>query len=376
MSNPTPNLQQQMMLSLAYLAYVDELLPGLPPPDAQIKTDLIAALAANAPTPIPPVAGQWDVVWGPVTYTVPGSYFQDNMMYVAKYNGDSAIAQYAVVVRGTNGKVILDWFIDDLDVVAMMPWPYGGSVSSAVGMISESTNIGLTVLLAMQDPSGQKLFDFLAGEMSGSGVTQAGICFTGHSLGATLSSTLALHARDIQQTWDPQSKATVTTINFAGPTAGDNNFAAYFDNAFSYTSSKLPYWTPPAGFSSYADCIRNSLDLAPKAWNTATLKSAPSTYDWHVLFPKPGTSEIVDIIADAVESQNYTQVQATQAAWEGIFVGGIDWFAEVESQHVDGYPNLLGVPALLNIFSSAVPRQAVSTLRAGLAITRKGGATA
>lgn len=231
-------------------------------------------------------------------------------------------------------------------------------------MISESTNIGLTVLLAMQDTNGQTLFDFLAAAMSSSSVTQAGICFTGHSLGGPLSSTLALHARDTQTAWDPQSKATVTTINFAGPTAGDDNFAKYFDNAFSYTTNALPYWTSPAGLSSYADCIRNSLDLAPMAWNSATLKSAPSTYDWHLLFPKPGTSEIVGDIASALESQAYTQIQASQALWTGTFVSesgsGDKWLEEVETQHVDAYPNLLGVPQLLNIFSTAVVKQAMA----------------
>ena len=362
--NPTPNPQQQVMLSLAYLAYIDETLPGHPSPDAQIKADLTAALSASAPNPIPPIAGQWQLVWGPVTYTLPGSYYQDNMMYVAKCTNPSPIAQYAVAVRGTNGKVLLDWFIDDLDVWQMMPWPYGAPLSSAVGMISESTNIGLTTLLSMRDPSGRTLFDILAAEMSAPSVTQAGVCFTGHSLGATLAATLALHARDIQSSWDPQSKATVTTINFAGPSAGDERFAAYFDHAFSYTNNALPYWTPPEGLQTYADCIRNSLDLAPMAWKSETLKWAPETYDPHFLFQPFGTGIIAILIADALKSHAYTQVQSRQKPWNGKFSDnpgpGNKWLAEVSYQHVDAYPNLLGVPELLHIFSSAVPRQAMA----------------
>jgi hypothetical protein len=286
------------------------------------------------------------------------------MMYVAKYNGSSSVAQYAVAIRGTNGKVLLDWFVDDMDVYQMMPWPFGSSFSSAVALISESTNIGLTVLLSMQNSTGQTLFEFLTAEMSSSAVTQAGICFTGHSLGGTLASALACYARDTQTSWDPQSKATVTTITFAAPTAGDDNFANYFNKAFSYTTTALPYWTPPAGFSSYADCIRNSFDLAPKVWNSTTLKAAPSTYDWHLLVPPVGTSEIVNDIAKALESQTYTQIQATQAVWEGTFESesgaSHKWLDEVDYQHVDAYPILLGVPQLLKIFSSGVILKAMA----------------
>jgi hypothetical protein len=289
-------------------------------------------------------------------------------MYVAKYNGSGSPAQYAVAVRGTNGKVLLDWLIDDLDVVTMMPWPLGSSGSSVKGLISESTSIGLTILLSMQDPtSGLSLFGFLANEMSNSAITQAGICFTGHSLGASLGSSLALYARDNQSTWDPSSKATVTTINFAGPTAGDADFATYFDDAFAYQgSSKLPYWTPPAGLSSYADCIRNSLDIAPRFWDVSSLSGVASIYDLHLVFPPLGTSEIIkDVIVPAVTQQAYTPVQDSQAEWDGTFVTQSpknSYAAQVEYQHVDAYPTLLGVPELLSIFSSAVTAKAPAAL--------------
>lgn len=359
------------MLSLAYLAYIDELIPGIPSPDAQIKTDLINALSATATNPIPPVAGQWDVVWGPTTYTVPGSYYQDNLMYVAKCNATgNGPAQYAVAVRGTNGKVLLDWLIEDADVVTMMPWPLGSSGSAVKGMISESTSIGLTTLLTMKDAtSGLSLFSFLANEMGNASITQAGICFTGHSLGSALASSLALYARDNQSTWDPSSKATVTTIHFAGPTAGDANFATYFDDAFAYTgASKLPYWTPPVGLSSYADCIRNSFDVAPLFWNVTTLDDVSSMYDWHLVFPPLGTSEVIDdIIIPAVTQQNYLRIQDSQADWEGAFVSQSptdDYIAQVEYQHSDAYPILFNVPSLLTVFNSSIPKKAPAALMA------------
>lgn len=358
--------QRQIMLSFAYAAYVDELLPGNPSPDAQIKTDI-----ENAILSIPPIANQWSVVWGPVSYTVPGAYYQENLMYVASLNGSSSPAQYAVAVRGTNGKVELDWLLDDFDILQTMPWPLGSSSSSAVGNISESTSIAVTTLLGMQDgTTGETLFEFLTSQMSSLPVANAGICFTGHSLGAVLSSVLALYARDNQSTWDPDSKAIVTTINFAGPTAGDSNFAAYFNKQFAYTGdSSLPYWQSPGGVTSYADCVRNSLDVAPMVWNATSMPNIPDIYTGHLLhniYPPLGTTEIIKYIVDATSAHNYTQTQSSQDTLTGTFIQKDDlppglnsnaWIAEAEYQHSDSYPTLLDVPALLNVFSSKTPRE-------------------
>lgn len=364
--------QRQIMLSFAYAAYIDELLPGIPSPDAQIQTDLETAISADAAVPIPPISGQWSVIWGPVTYTTPGSYYQDNMMYVVKLNGSDGPAQYAIAVRGTNGKVLLDWLIDDFDVLKTMPWPLGASGASVVGNISESTSIGITTLINMQDPAtGLTLLQFLTSEMNNLPVPMASICFTGHSLGATLSSVLALYARENQSTWDPNSKAIVTAINFAGPTAGDNDFAAYFNNQFAYTgASPLSYWTSPDGLTSYADCVRNSQDVAPLAWNAITMATIPDIYTGHLLddiLPPLGTTEVIKYIIAATSANAYTQTQASQPALTGTFIDKNDlpsglssdhWIAEAEYQHSDSYPTLLAVPELLNLFSSATPRAA------------------
>lgn len=118
----------------------------------------------------------------------------------------------------------------------MMPWSTGDS-GNAAGSISEAASIGVTRLLAMKDGQ-QTLLQFLAGAMEESKATldnPASVCFTGHSLGGALAPTLALYMRNNQGTWDPQGKAVVTTISFAGPSAGDAEFASYFDAQFGYT---------------------------------------------------------------------------------------------------------------------------------------------
>lgn len=344
--------QRQIMLCLAYLAYTDEFLPNSEGLDAQIKIDLTAGLSSQSQ--LLPVAGNWNIVWGPVTYTVPGAIGQDNMMYVAQLGGGGSPAQYAVAVRGTAGKVLLDWLMEDFDILQMVPWSGASNAN-----ISESTSIGLTALLAMQDPNAGTLVDFLSKVMSASGAPQAGVCVTGHSLGATLASTLALYLRDCQQLWDPNGLATVTTINFAGPTAGDAGFAAWFDSQFAYTESALPYWVSPpfsdASTLSYADCVRSSLDIAPRVWNATSLQTIPKIYEGHLLddiYPPIGTTEILGLVVKGTQANAYTQIQSNQGVLTGTFIHrnhlprGDAFFQEAEYQHHSSYPILLGVPEL------------------------------
>jgi hypothetical protein len=385
--------QRQVMLSFAYAAYIDNLLTGASTPtlDAQIKTDLQNALSATANPVIPPVAGNWNVVWGPVTYTVPGSLYQDNMMYAVQLAdpGTGAPPQYAVAVRGTNGTVLLDWLVDDLDIVQTMPWPLGASAADAVGNVSESASIGLTALVGMTDGvTGQTLQQFLASAIAAAGeataATPASVCVTGHSLGGALAPALALYLRDNQSAWDPDGVCIVTTVSFAGPTAGDQAFATYFDQQFAYTgTSPLPFWMPADPSSpSYADCVRTSLDVAPLAWNVADMGTIEDIYTGHglhdILAPL-GTKEIVDAIVGATSANGYTQVQASQAPLPGTFVHASDlppnhlptswpnlraWAGEADYQHHVSYPTVLDVTSLLQLLSPAQSGSSPSLLSA------------
>src|ERR1700744_898546 len=96
MSTPIPNLTlRQTMLSFAYLAYTGESITT-PNPEASMKQNITAALGKiTAPVNL----SNWSIVWGPVAYTVPGSMYQDNMMYVVRNN---VTLQYVIAIRGTN----------------------------------------------------------------------------------------------------------------------------------------------------------------------------------------------------------------------------------------------------------------------------------
>jgi hypothetical protein len=355
--------QRQIMFSLAYLAYAGESLPPFPPPDAQIAALIDAALQNT--TEYPAIANQWARVWGPVTWTVPGANGQDNMMFVAKATAPPAgMAQYAVCVRGTNGQVYLDWLIEDFDVLPMVPW---AAATSTGASISESTNIGITVLQQMVDATTQQtMFAFLAAEMSALPPgTSATVAFVGHSLGAALSSTLGLLARDTQVSWDPKSAATVTATNFAGPTAGNAAFAAYLDSQFAITGDTPSWWTSPAvSPASFADFVRQPLDVAPQAWNQTTLNNVPEIYNGigvNLGF-EDGlvVATLVGLVNQYIGPNNYTQPNASapqlgSMADPAIQPGTVDFTTlaeEVEWQHTSAYAELLGCSSLLGTETS------------------------
>jgi hypothetical protein len=364
MATTYPN--RQTMVSLSFLAYVDEtVLPQ--PTQQQMRSDIESALPK-----VSPALGPWSIVWGPVSYTVPGAVYPENMMYVAKLTG-SAETQYGIAIRGTNGKVLLDWLLEDFDIVQTVPW--SSFAPGAPGNISESTSIDLTVLLNMVDAlTNQTLVAFLQSEIASAGSLPINLCVTGHSLGGVLASAVALYLRDAQKTWDPALKATVTTIHFAAPTAGDSDFAAHSDQQFTYSGTcPLPNWLDPnvpVTSASFADCVRSSYDIAPLVWNAGDMGHIEKLYSGQSIWitPPPGTAEIISAIVKATGKNAYTQPQATQATLQAPFIplsslpSGVDhWLAEAEMQHV-AYPSVLqvtGLPA-----GSPLPAIAVSPRKA------------
>jgi len=346
--------QQQIALCFAYLAYTDELLTtGTPTLDAQIASDLNTALGSSSP--ITPIAGNWSLAWGPVSYTVPGALYQDNMMYVVQLTGATP-PQYFVAVRGTNGAAELDWLLEDFDVLQQMPWPIGATGSDVVGQVSESTSIGMTVLLGMQDPAtGDTLQQFLANQIAQlPSTTTSGsvpIVFTGHSLGAALASTLALSMLESQSSWDPNSYSAVSAITFAGPTAGNADFASYSDTTFGNSAGSVQR-------------ITTSQDIIPLFWNSTTMGQVTDIYTGHGIHDihSPTVAAVMPTIISLVKSLGYTQIEASQAALSAPFIyqsnlpAGLNsdaYLAEAEYQHLYSYPCVLSVPSLLTSIVNA-----------------------
>ena len=349
--------QRQIMVCLAYLAYTDQWLPAPPDYDAALFADLTKALSPQAAVPLPAVAGQWSVVWGPASYTTPGAYLPDNMMYVAKLNGQTAPAQYAVAVRGTDGRVMLDWLMEDFDIAQMIPW--NGSQSAFIrgdqhrphqpARPDEQRHVAAAV------PPGRD------GER-GDGDGQRVLHRAQPGIGAERDPGLR-HARRASAV-GPDRQGHRHDDQLRRTDAGDAGFAAAFAAAFGYAgTSPLPFWSSPPGSSapSYADCVRNTLDVAPLVWNVTTMHTIAKLYEGHFLDsidPPYGSlvfGDIVSHVANAFAANDFTQLQAAQTPLAGTFVKKSDlppngprnpWIGEAEYQHHMSYPILLGVPEL------------------------------
>lgn len=335
----TPTLRQQVSVCFAYLAYSGEGIVGNPLAPAE----MLAIINYHMPQ-LPPLLTahgklDWQVVWGPAAYTFPHAKYQDNMMFVAQQISEPE--NYVVAVRGTNAPAIWDWIKEDLEVWTKVPWsvPAGVPVQGSP-KISRATQDGIDVLLNDLKPiddipgTPNGIIDFLTG-VAASG--KVNILFTGHSLGGALSPTLALWFKQSQKiagAWDPHGNATVSTVPFAGPTAGEQDFANFFNQQF----------------GSACDRIYNTLDVVPHAWADATLDELPNLYA-PTIEMNLAEKALVELIKLTVK--DYTQVGvANPITWIIQPEDHPSYIGQLIIQHDDSYPNLLGVPQLLDLKNS------------------------
>ncbi len=370
--------QRQIMVSFAYLAYSGEELT-----DSNQESEILT-LIGNAIPKIPPIANPaWQVVWGPATYTQPGALKQDNLMFAAQNPSDPS--QIVVAVRGTNFVADLDWLMEDFDVRQMIIWPPGNSKGAA---ISESTSIGLQILLAMNGATQSggvqgatmSLTSFLQTQTATGPIN---LCITGHSLGGSLAGTLALYLKDNPNSWDASSQSNVSCITFAAPTAGNTAFAAYSDGEFKASPNPVPpNWDTTLGTT--FDAVRCNLDIAPMAWISANIsdsqtssplfsiyspenKVEPPNIDFSkmpgLVWPfawKEILKDVLPDVANMLASQDYAQVVSLAEPVQGTFnpqyVGNTTsgtllsylqvFLAQAAYQHSFSYPIILDVSVL------------------------------
>ena len=146
---------------------------------------------------------------------------------------------------------------------------------------------------------------------------------TGHSLGGCLVSVVApwlQFALALENITVP-----IVPCSFAGPSAGNADFAEYFQNTFGYSMR-----------------YHNSLDVAPYAWsNLSAIENiyAPDglpTPDlaWDAIYAFEGAMELAGV--------NYAQPSSGNPL-TGQFSPGLDWYGEAYLQHhTSTYMALLG----------------------------------
>ncbi|WP_299112091.1 hypothetical protein [uncultured Winogradskyella sp.] len=378
--------QREIMLSFAYMAYIGEQITT-PNPEPTIKTNINKAMPQ-----IPPISGKggtdsWGIVWGPITYTVPGAMYQDNMMYMVQNNNDKT--QFTLAIRGTNFVSQLNWLMEDFDVLQQMPWPITAKMFYPMGaMISEGASMGLQILLNMkgEDTTGVKIgiIDCLTNYTKSVGAIN--LCVTGHSLGGMLCGTLALYLQDTISLWDTSSNSNISSISFAAPSAGNTAFANHSDKVFS-SLTPPPNWDKSLGTN--MDRVACDLDGAPYFYTASNIYGSSSSPLFNIYdYPsggKPGIdgmnftdlglfSEwtvgsplILGAIANQLKPKDYLQIENSAIPIKGKFIPTtslnppydivankttktyLEAFAgEIAYQHSDSYPTILGVTELLN----------------------------
>ncbi|MDR6294467.1 hypothetical protein E9232_007021 [Inquilinus ginsengisoli] len=235
--------------------------------------------------------GNWSLTW--VGLTQSGA----NLAYIAQGPNDSdGNSTYALILRGTVMGNPIDT-AQDMQVGLMLPFAAGGTpTSGSVGNISQGAMAAFTDIVMGTD---------LVSQLQSSAPYT--LYVVGHSLGGAMATTVALFLQQLVSA-GTLSITSILPYTFAAPTAGDANFAAWFDSQF------------PG-----AVCTYNKYDLVPNAW--ATLASLPGGFITHPFYPGsssnpagPGpTAEPlneVGILIDTVakETNGNTYVQPTQQA--------------------------------------------------------------
>jgi triacylglycerol lipase len=279
-------------------------------------------------------AGDWPLVWGPVT----DDY--GNLAYVAQSGSNG---RYALVIRGTETTFSLatlqNWFYD-LDVLTQVVWPYfAGNQSCRIsnGAFLQASN------LTSASWSGQTLASFLTQEVP----ADAALILTGHSLGGNLASVLASWISSLRGPPARQPDPNTVVYTFAAPSAGDMAFASAFNARF---PRSWRYW--------------NSLDVAPRAWDH--LPDFDDIYDG-IGIPTPGD---VQVVVDAMEvsllasevwyDSVYEQPNSAGSVLSGHAVTpAIGWVFEAAAQHASNmYLSLLEAPIIKgDLFSGPGARE-------------------
>ena len=270
-------------------------------------------------------AKDFALVWGPSTFLDPGTTSGDTKGYSANVTAifKGPKGDYRVVTSGTNPKSDFDISEEDNDIaqtalsalISSAPW--GTSISK--GAMAGAQN-----LLQGSTPMGGSLLGYLTNHASNGGT----ITVVGHSLGGALASVLALYLKA------ELSSATVNCFTFAAPTAGNEQFADYFDTTMTGLSTRF----------------FNSKDIVPDSWSASTIKNILTIYKPDIDTPKKIQDDINKNLG-ALKFLNFQQPSDGQQQLTGAVNTGLiknddqDFDRQVGYQHVDAYLTLLGMAA-------------------------------
>ena len=281
------------------------------------------SLIPSAVAALPPLdRGSWQCIWGPAQNSD-----ESNLAFVAAYFmvGGLPPTFAAVVTRGTDVDVNDGWGVieqiwEDLDVTSQVPLPWA---PNSPALIAGGTIDGLNDVQSLTS-GGETLVQFLGSYLAAPANDNPVLVVTGHSLGGCLTSVIApwLETELASQCLNLH----VVPATFAAPTAGNADFAAYFQSTFGHLLLMF-----------------NSLDVAPFAWQN--INAVDDIYT-------PCGIEVPDLVYAAAAGYNdlmwlagvsYAQPATNQVPLQGSCSGGTDWYSEgMYQHHTTTYMTLLG----------------------------------
>jgi len=265
-----------------------------------------------------PYIGKYHIVWGPAAHKLELEKFDDGLMFVVQDKENPE--QYTVVIRGTNPVSLASWVFEDLWVREQSQWATGSAPEGA--KISDSTRLALSILQDTRPSSGMpgegtSILEFLSDAINNSS-EKITVVVTGHSLGGAIAPTLALWLSDVAPGCWVQDKADIYAFTYAGPTAGNKEFAQYSDSILGEKCYR---------FANYYDVVTH-------AWNEDSLKQVDILYD---PIPLGVFDIIIDLACKSVEGKGYTQIEQKQAIGSQV-VTFLDNFPEqMIYQHIGPY---------------------------------------
>jgi pimeloyl-ACP methyl ester carboxylesterase len=288
-----------------------------------------------------------EIVWGPASFRL---WWQPSapalVVFVTRSRRPDDDACY-VVIRGGAPLSVWDHTLESLAWFEQEPWVWARNPGNLAPAVCSGIHRQLDVIRELtaeeQLPgAGRTLAEFLAAQVDAlDGDRKLPVHVGGHGIGGALATVVALWLRDTQGNgaardvgWDPSKRAKLHCMAFAGPTAGNGDFAIYI-------SERL---------GAELELIHNSLDHAPALWDTQTLDGLAEMYRPHV--PEPTVVRVlIEALGDELERHGaeYEQPPARVLAGQLNTRLPPSFAAQAEYQHLHAYVELLGLGGQIDV---------------------------
>ena len=303
---------EKTTIALSFLAYTGAI---------DTDTQKIYTMMANNLKSLEPYIGKHEIAWGPSVHENVLELFDDSLMLITQ--NVNKPQEFIVSVRGMNPASLSTWLFQDLWIYEQYPWKSSDAPKDA--KISQGMHTGLKILANLKPDSHKNvpghgtILDFFT-EVLKKSTEKVTIVFTGHSLGATLASTLALWFQEQVAYLFCDRMPLIYVYSYAGPTAGNKEFAEYSSRVLG------------------EHCLRyqNYLDITSYFWNKKSLSKVPYIY-----CPEIKANFLQWIIFKfayvAIRDKGYMQIENSMNIKSQIDKSKKDFWAQVDFQHHDPF---------------------------------------